>query len=426
MNFLRKKLIGLFMGITLATASLAGEQVVLKNDNVSTKNKVLDKVLVKKEEKDASGYAGIFPISSYQGKYYILFTQEGLSGKNFQNKKGKTHTYCDCGGRIEPGQSLKEASLRELYEETSRVYDFQKQSDKFARDCSFYYDGAKRFTGFCEVPFFARPAFLNAFKDARKEYDKPGADKDELRCFCEKTDALWIDIKDLNQAIRNTPDRNGNVDIKVTVLDDNNQVKTQDMLLRKEFLPILKKSERILLQYVNQNQPVQIPAAQNQNRIPIRSLGGIDTNNFTENTVVFIDLDILSKDAKTSDDILRLRTSVDQQKSKVVVLGITNKKDIMDRFSDKRMNLTINKFNDFDGQTFNNGACLFNQGVIRVSDLGNKAECMASFFGNQKQRMNFSPSRLVIVGKSGANLLDSAVSFANNNRIPVDAYEIPQ
>ncbi len=438
MNFIIKILTSTLITaslITASTISFAGDKILWQNDghNIGTKKAdVLNKVLSTNHN---TGYAGIAPICEVNNKKYIMISSEANNGD-------ATGTFCDSGGKVDMGETVGKAMLREFYEESSRVYDYRNKAIDLLKDSRICYRNSFA-TAFFEVDYKKRQEFLDArTREAKIKHNG---------CFHEKSDFLWVDIESLYDSL-NTMDysKGKHPSISVNVLNDDGTQTNKNIQLRDFFAKTLKNSKSILNKYINKKNNTNHNLNINNNIKTITSLKEINITDFKDKTLLILDLDenlvvekwhspqkyhhlipqhstyrLIEQDiAKTIENF---KNSVGGDGSKVVVLGVTKRSLTKNGHADEghkileKENIPTSRlrFKKHNGKTLcGNKNAGFINGVI-YTDGNDKGDHVEDFLNLAK----YTPSQIIMSDDKRKNLIN-VHAYAQKMGIPMVAYEM--
>lgn len=239
MNYFKQLFI--LISFSFGTQIHGGEHILWKDDAQNGrlhKSVMLEKVL---HPHKASGYAGFVPCSVVKGDHYMLFSREANNG----SIDAPLGTYCEGGGALDGGETMKDALLREGYEETSRVYDFRNQYDYLNENADFCYNDWL-LVAFLKVDYKPKHIFMQALAAESVNIDNC--------CYQEKNDFIWVKTTHLLHSLNDLVVQNNNhASITVRVLQDDGKHAEQDIILRGIFAKTLKNSMPILEKYVLEN-----------------------------------------------------------------------------------------------------------------------------------------------------------------------------
>lgn len=237
----------LFILVFFSTQIFAGDYILWQDDdlNIGTKKSmILDRVLSYNKSR---GYAGIIPVCEVNNEFFLLFSQEA-SDDAIDQPEG---TFCEFGGGVDAGETMKKALLRECYEESCRVYDFRNDEAYLDANASYCYN-SWLLTAFLKVEYRKRQVFM----EVREAESK----KENNRCYYEKDDFIWVNVRYLLKALNNLklqPDTHPM--IRVQVLNDDGSMSLRHIFLRGIFAKTLMTSIPILAHYVYQKNMVDFP-----------------------------------------------------------------------------------------------------------------------------------------------------------------------
>jgi hypothetical protein len=276
MNLLKKILIGALISVSTASVITAQEGILWKDDihNVVKKDNILKRVL---SQTEAMGYSEILPVAiGPDGRQYVLFSREGSNGK-------ATGTYCGCGGKVDPRETMEQGSLREFYEESARVYDWRNRTGFLKNEARIYYAG-NLMTAFAPAEYKKRQVFMDAIAAEKQKGQQA------KKHFLEKDDYQWVSVDSLLWAVNKL--KWGQTDVTVQVLNDNGTLTDMHIRLRNFFAKTLKNSTGILKKFATPNNPIPNNGNANQNlnnnnnnHIPNNVNQNINNNNQIPNNV---------------------------------------------------------------------------------------------------------------------------------------------
>lgn len=227
----------ILLSLSFGIYSHAGEHILWQDDAQNgqlPKSVMLDKVL---NPHKSSGYAGLVPCSVIDNEHHMLFSREANNG----SQDAPRGTYCEGGGAVDGGENMKDALLREGYEETSRVYDFRNQYDYLNENADFCYNDWL-LVAFLKVDYQPTQIFMQALAAESHNIDNC--------CYQEKDDFIWVNTTHLRHSLNDPVVQDyKHSPITVSVLQDDGNHTEQDIILRGIFAKTLKSAMPILEKY---------------------------------------------------------------------------------------------------------------------------------------------------------------------------------
>ena len=138
--------------------------------------------------------AGILPVAFHKNKIYFLFGRE--------NKYNDTPGGSDFGGGIEKGESIMEANLREIEEETCGFIQSEEIIESIYRNGKLLFTmspgGRKYTTTLVKIQYDERlPYYFNKTRSTINKYVNPKIIKTNV--IFEKDQLVWISMEEIRR-----------------------------------------------------------------------------------------------------------------------------------------------------------------------------------------------------------------------------------